>query len=296
MPAPLFDFQCWVGKYEIKRFDELPEATNMAAFANEIYQSSAAEFLGSDFDAPPDAPYLLQVGPAKSLRPSRKALDHVVGLLLQTDVSKLHRAESDRWIDIRKRLKSATSRRRELAELGKLRAEPINFDPDQLSSLKRNVLAVARCIGMLNVGEGIPDRDEFDSNVTPCESLGDWIAAAETIQLIFDLRDQELDLPPQMIAPHDHLNLLLSNHPVVLHIQPSSTRAALIYHAAQMVAQGTTSQTCDKCGKPFLEGGQRDPRNKKRAGSRFCSDKCRYEYHNEARRKAKQHGVGRLGS
>jgi hypothetical protein len=288
MAVPLFDFQCWVGKYEINRFDELPAKTNMAAFAAEIYQSSASDFLEADFDAPPDAPYLLQVGSAKFLRPSRKALDHAVGLLLRTEVSKLHRAESDRRLDIRKRLKSATSRRRELLELDKIRAEPINFDPDELSALKRNVFAIARCIGMLNVLEGIPDRDEFDSNVTPCESLCHWIAAANTIQLIFSLRDfDEFELPPQIIAPHDHLNLLLSNHPVVLHIQPSSTRAALIYHAAQMVAQGTTSQTCDKCGEPFLEGGERDPRNKKRAGSRFCSDKCRYEFHNEARRKAK---------
>jgi len=288
MSEPLFDFQCWVGKYEIKRFDELPAKTNMAAIAGEFYESSAAEFLESDFDAPPDAPYLLQVGPAKSLRPNGKALDHAVGLLLQTEVSKLHRAESERRSDIRKRLKSAKSRRRELCELDKIRAEPINFDPDQLSALKRNVLAIARCIGMLNVDGGIPDRDEFDSNVTPCESLRHWIAAADTIQLIFSLRNfHEFDLPPQVIAPHDHLNLLLSNHPVVLHIQPSSTRAALIYHAAQLVAQGTTSLICNKCGKPFLEGGERDPRNKKRAGSRFCSDKCRYEYHNEARRKAK---------
>jgi len=287
MSAPLFDFQCWVGKYEIKRFDELPAKTSMAEFAAEIYESSAAEFLEADFDAPPDAPYLLQVDSAQLLKPSRKALDHAVGLLLQTDISKFHRAQWERQIDIRKRLISAKSRRSELRELDKIRGEPINFDPDQLSTLKRNVLAIARCIGMLNVDVGIPDRDEFDSNVTPCEPLRHWIAAAGTIQLIFSLRSDELDLPPQMIAPRDHLNLLLSNNPVVLHIQPSSTRAALIYHAAQMVAQGTTSQTCDKCGKPFLEGGERDPRSKKRAGSRFCSDKCRYEYHNEARRRAK---------
>src|SRR5258708_40250984 len=103
MSEPLFDFQCWVGKYEIKRFDELPAKTNMAAIAGEFDESIAAEFLESDFDAPPDAQYLLQVGPAKSLRPNGKALDHAVGLLLQTEVSKLHRAESDRRSDIRKR-------------------------------------------------------------------------------------------------------------------------------------------------------------------------------------------------
>jgi hypothetical protein len=73
----------------------------------------------------------------------------------------------------------------------------------------------------------------------------------------------------------------------LLHIHPKSTRAALIYRAAQMVAQGTASQVCKHCGTLFLEGGERDHR-KKRAGSRFCGDKCRYEYHNEKRRKAKQ--------
>ena len=33
MPAELMDFQCYVGKYEIKRFDELPADTHLHKFA-----------------------------------------------------------------------------------------------------------------------------------------------------------------------------------------------------------------------------------------------------------------------
>ena len=140
--------------------------------------------------------------------------------------------------------------------------------------------------------DGIPLYQWDQPGFILAEPLSEWIQAASSIQVAFSIRDYQgdLDLPPQMISGHDHLDILLSNRlggPISLHIRPSSTRAALIYRAAQMVAQGTASQVCKNCGTLFLEGGERD-RRKKRAGSRFCNDKCRYEYHNEKRRKAKQ--------
>jgi hypothetical protein len=52
-----------------------------------------------------------------------------------------------------------------------------------------------------------------------------------------------------------------------------------------MVARGTTARTCDNCGTPFPEGGERSGRTNKRVGARFCSDKCRYDFHNEVNRK-----------
>jgi hypothetical protein len=288
MPAELLDFQCYVGKYEIKRFDELPADSQLHELAAEVY-GDAAEFLQADFDASPDVPYLVLVGPAKLLKPERKTLDYAVGLLLQTKIDKLSRAQTERSHAIRKKLKSCKSRREEQRVLDKFRIEPINFDPEELSKLKRNVLSIARCIGMLIMHD--QDYQWDQPGFILAEPLSDWIAAASSIQIAFGiLEHHDFDLPPQLISVHDYLEILLSKRlgeQPLLHIHPTSTRAALIYRAAQMVAQGTASQVCKNCGTLFLEGGERDLR-KKRAGSRFCSDKCRYEYHNEKRRKAKQ--------
>jgi hypothetical protein len=116
------------------------------------------------------------------------------------------------------------------------------------------------------------------------ESLETWIDLAGWVQRIFAIREQKKDFD----IPVGPLSVFLSNRthqPIAMHIRPDTTHEALLYIAARMIAQGTTFQTCNKCGKPFLEGGERGGRNKKRAGSRFCSDKCRYEYHNELRRK-----------
>ena len=179
MPAELMDFGCYVGKYEIKRFEELPAGSQLHELAAEVYGGSAAEFLQSDFDASPDVPYLVLVGPAKLLKPERKTLDYAVGLLLQTKVDKLSRAQAVRSDAIRKKLKSCKSRREELRLLDKFRTEPINFDPEQLSALKRNVLAIARCIGMLIVH----DQDyQFDQpSFILAEPLSDWIETASSI-------------------------------------------------------------------------------------------------------------------
>ena len=174
--------------------------------------------------------------------------------------------------------------------------EDEDFDPEELSLLKRNVLLIARTIGMLTGGGADPqtksnfaDFDDDEENyVFYHEPLRAWIWLAAWLQRIFTVQhNKNFEIP---VGP---LYVFLSRRPgqpISMHVRPENTLDALLYIAAGMIAQGTTSQTCDKCGKPFLEGGERDPRNKKRAGSRFCSDKCRYEYHNEARRKAKASG------
>jgi hypothetical protein len=54
-----------------------------------------------------------------------------------------------------------------------------------------------------------------------------------------------------------------------------------------MIARGTISQVCEHCGNTFLSGGAGRGKEKKRSGSRFCSDECRWQHHNEMRRKAK---------
>ena len=70
----------------------------------------------------------------------------------------------------------------------------------------------------------------------------------------------------------------------VLALRPHDFQGALKLYAARMIATGTTFQICEHCKTPFLNGGAR---GKKRGDSRFCSDECRYGFHNAKRRKRK---------
>jgi hypothetical protein len=246
MLEPLLDFQCYVGKYEIKRYDELDKK-----FREEPIEVA-------------NMPCLVQVGHAKLIRPAPKALNYAVGLLLQTKLSE----RLAKFIDGAPFIISDE--------------ENDDLDPEELSRVQRNVLAIARRIGMLT-GGGPDPQIKFDFFYD--ESLRTWMELAERIQWIFTIREneKEFDIPVGLIS------IFLSNRPqpISMHIRARNTHDALLYVAAGMVARGTVVQTCDQCGKAFLEGGERDRRNKKRAGSRFCSDKCRYDYHNEVRRKAR---------
>jgi hypothetical protein len=71
----------------------------------------------------------------------------------------------------------------------------------------------------------------------------------------------------------------------MLALRPLSLDAALTLYAARMIATGTTFNICENCKTPFLVGGTRF-RNK-RGDARFCSDECRWKWHNESRRKAR---------
>lgn len=72
----------------------------------------------------------------------------------------------------------------------------------------------------------------------------------------------------------------------VLAVRPTNLTDALILYAARMKASGTTFQQCEHCHIPFLSGGPEGRGGGRRRGdARFCSDECRYGYHNELRRK-----------
>jgi hypothetical protein len=266
MPEPLLDFQCWVGKYEIVPFAKLPEK----------YQF---------YPGPADMPQLVQVGPAKLIRPTSKALSYAVGLLLQTKMPK--------WWATQGLPDLADSEDRDKIWTKRLDIwdDPDELDPEEFSKLERNVILIARHIGMLTAGGADPQTYEaFDEDhvghVFYHESLETWIDLVGWMQRIFDIREHKNDFD----IPVGPLSVFLSgrpSQPISIRIRPGDTHDALLYVAAGMIAQGTTAQECDNCGKPFLEGGGRGGRGKKRAGSRFCSDQCRYEFHNEARRKKK---------
>jgi hypothetical protein len=73
----------------------------------------------------------------------------------------------------------------------------------------------------------------------------------------------------------------------LLALRPESLQDALVLYGARMIATGTTFNICENCKAPFLSGGTRF-RNK-RGDARFCSNDCRWKWHNEARRTARLH-------
>jgi hypothetical protein len=71
----------------------------------------------------------------------------------------------------------------------------------------------------------------------------------------------------------------------LLALRPDTLHDALVLYAARMIATGTTFNICENCKAPFLSGGTRF-RNK-RGDARFCSNECRWKWHNEERRNAR---------
>jgi hypothetical protein len=193
---------------------------------------------------------LVPLGKPKLVRPKRKALDLAVGLLLRTPVPG--------------------------------RNEEVK-NSDELAHLERNVLAVAKHIGPLNARHDAYAK--YHGNES--EPLRFWLYLAQTIQLMFEGRR------PGTIYPVGTMTINLackSDGSSFMTVRPRTTLDALIYHAAQMIAKGTISQTCEQCGTAFLSGGAASGKDKKRGDARFCSDECRWKFHNESRRRAREGG------
>ena len=126
-----------------------------------------------------------------------------------------------------------------------------------------------------------------------------WRSMATKLQLMFAgkdyvyERDQSKHRKKEVQWPHPaaqhigELEIFLvpdKDGKPVLALRPQDFQDALILYAARMIATGTTFQICEHCKSPFLSGGAR---GKKRGDSRFCSDECRYGFHNAKRRKRK---------
>jgi hypothetical protein len=128
------------------------------------------------------------------------------------------------------------------------------------------------------------------------DKLLDWYLLARRLRLMFEGKykptwpTSEQYTWPHPIAQHQgDLGIFLvpdkDNKPVFA-LRPYDLEGALVLYAARMIAAGTTLNSCKNCNGPFLSGGSRE-RRKKRADATFCSDECRWKFHNEARRKAR---------
>src|SRR5258707_613840 len=129
MIEPLSDFECYVAKYRVdaalRPIEDLdPEPSNM--------------------------PQLVQVGPAKLCKPKPETLSYAVQLLLQTKMPKWHAANIVRYRELEKRFGLGEAARSNPAYKAVAR-EPIKLDAEEFSRLERNVLKIARAIGMLHI-------------------------------------------------------------------------------------------------------------------------------------------------
>lgn len=125
-----------------------------------------------------------------------------------------------------------------------------------------------------------------------------WHRVAERLRLMFERKAYEfpwrgpkklVDWPHPAAQNIGELEIFLipdKDGKPVLSLQPHDFQDALYLYAARMIAIGTTFQICEQCKIPFLSGGTRG--NNRRGDARFCSDECRYSYHNEVRRKARK--------
>jgi hypothetical protein len=121
-----------------------------------------------------------------------------------------------------------------------------------------------------------------------------WYSIAERLRFLFEGRvwagfpyAKALRWPDAGTQEVGELTILLvpdKNNKPVLALRPGDLHSALVFTAARMKATGTTFNICEHCKAPFLSGGKRG--HNKRGGSRFCSDECRWKYHNESRRNA----------
>jgi hypothetical protein len=236
------------------------------------YQTSVAQDYELRRRSEWDAPSVQSIGKSRLIRPTRNAMDYAVRLLLRTPLPKLPRD------------------RRVVAKFGALEAVESRTkypQADQIAVLEQNVLVIARRIGLLDARLN-PDSPPTSQR----ESLWGWFFVAQGIQEMFNGRwvgGQPIQIDEFPVGKLSVYISFKSGRPSSMAVRPACTSDALRYHAAQMVTSGTKPQACKCCKAPFLIGGPR-ARGKKKAGTRFCSEQCRWDYNNARRKKMTLYG------
>jgi hypothetical protein len=121
---------------------------------------------------------------------------------------------------------------------------------------------------------------QFDRNRT--ESLSDWVDGIKSMKRsVAQLRDKERPRGSSLsgIGTSAALFLRFGDPNPSLVLRPETLLDAMRIQMAQFFTAGNELADCAECGKAFAIGiGVR-----KRADSRFCSDACRFRYHNKRR-------------
>lgn len=267
--AGFLDFINYVGEYEVWSADRIPEKQRL--------------FPKEDLDTP----YLVQTGPASVKLIKGEALEMAVRLLLDATLPRTPDLSRKESVEITKDEilygDEEASRRYSMRKSARTKHVP----RADFTDFEKTVLKVAGRIGMLGHFAGGHDP-ETDRGYLRIESLDRWLDVADTIQAMFYGRDARRVLPEDFVMSFGNLEILIGYRAeeTEMRLRPDRLSSALFHHAGEMLAMGTKLQPCQYCGKPFLSGGAGRGGGKRRGDARFHSDECRYNFHNEARRKS----------
>jgi hypothetical protein len=210
-----------------------------------------------------------------TLRP--EDLEFAVDILLKTRMPKWHTFRGHP--DARPDGGRVTLGAKRDAAIVKWAQERIAHCQDEIAMLEKHALQITKRVGIL-------------SDTADAKSEGiEWYAdLALRIQLMFDAKKEHRitgkDLEHKSWGGLD-IHLSFTSSGTSFQLRPRSVSALLIYYAAKMITNGAVARTCDNCHTSFIGGGHGRGR-KKRTDARFCGDRCRWEFHNEQNRKAKE--------
>lgn len=248
---------CLVGTYEIRRASELP--TRVRKFEREL-----------------DMPHLVQVGPANKIFPKREVWDMAILRLLNTKLPKIGFHSRKLSMELQaESIRLGVGRNSDAYwELWqkKMREGDSRTTPD-FTDIAKSALEISSHLGMLL------DHSGAHSESAPGlvhESIRWWERSTDQIQAMFYGREARRGLPRDLVSRAGGLEIVLFYKPegVSMRLLPDSTGSALIYHAAQMVTNGTKLLNCEYCNTPFLSGGEARGGGRRR-DARFCKDECR---------------------
>lgn len=151
------------------------------------------------------------------------------------------------------------------------RADYIRTDVEADPKNREVIHAVATSLGLL-----MRQSKSGDS-----EDVSRWAMVSRLIYFIVEGKGAAGTEAP---AGDLRVRMLYQSGRPTLAIGPGDLGNALFFHAARSRTSGVTARSCEHCGLPFLVGG---PRRKgaRRAGTRFHSEQCRWDYNNARRAK-----------
>jgi hypothetical protein len=201
-------------------------------------------------------------GEPRLRRPKTSELDYAVKTLLQIASVEARHNDDDRL-----------EQQRELEDL----VRPM---------LHEAVPKLAGMLGLLYVGPIVDGL--FGSAIRKRrkerELISSWYSLARALKLMFDYEKKPFGSAFGGVGVELGVYLVPAETGVNLAVRPPNLWSAIMVHGARSVASGTGFSVCRSCNIPFLTGGQR-ARFKKKSGSQFCSEKCRWDFNNAKRRK-----------
>ena len=261
---------CFVGSYEIWPVSRLPPKDRK-------------------YEHDLEAPHLVLVGPTERKIPKREVWDMAVLRLLKTKLPKSMLHSSKQLLEIQaESMRLGISQDSDAyAELWEKKHKEMAARPSDYTDIAKSALEISSHLGML-AHRGKPE-DGLEGRVHH-ERLFWWAHHADQIQAMFYGREARRGLPKDLMSRAGSLEIVLFYGPegVSMRLLPDRTGAALLYHAAQMVTNGTKLLNFEYCNSPILSGGEARGGGKRRRDARFCSDECRWKHHNEVRRKSKR--------